>query len=297
MRLYQKIGTAWLYHLFKHQLAGILADEMGLGKTLQALGLIRALLKDHSGQVLVVCPAGLLTNWQREAQKFTPELRTLIHHGPQRGQSVEAWNDTQIVFISYTTLTRDIDWIAKHKFLAVIGDEAQHIKNRKTQNARSLRALKARGRFLLTGTPIENSIQDLQSLFEFLLPGYITKIPSGVSPDDRAWYQQRMRQQAAPYILRRSKRQVAPELPEKIEQVIYCEPSEEQKSLYESVRQKSEEEIFQLEMAGAKEGRLKMAAFTQLLTIEAGLRRSTSSEGATTSRTLRQMAGFSRGSR
>ncbi len=265
MRLYQKIGTAWLFHLFNHKLAGILADEMGLGKTLQALGMITALLKGHSGQVMVVCPAGLLTNWQREAQKFTPELKTLIHHGPQRVQSIEAWLDRDIIFTSYTTLTRDIKWIAKHEFLAIIGDEAQHIKNRKTQNARSLRALIARGRFLLTGTPIENSIQDLQSLFEFLLPGYLTKIPTGISPDDRAWYQQRMRAQAAPYILRRSKKQVAPELPEKIEQVLYCEPSEEQKSLYESVRQKSEEEIFQLEMAGAKDGRLKMAAFTQLL--------------------------------
>lgn len=265
MRLYQKIGTAWLYHLFNHQLAGILADEMGLGKTLQALGMITSLLKNVPGQVMVVCPAGLLTNWQREAQKFTPELRTLIHHGPKRVQSIESWLENDIVFTSYTTLTRDIKWIAKHEFLAVIGDEAQHIKNRKTQNARSLRALKTRGRFLLTGTPIENSIQDLQSLFEFLLPGYLTKIPTGISPDDRAWHQQRMRAQAAPYILRRSKKQVAPELPEKIEQVLYCEPSEEQKSLYESVRQKSEEEIFQLEMAGAKEGRLKMAAFTQLL--------------------------------
>ena len=265
LRLYQKIGTAWLYHLHQHQLAGILADEMGLGKTLQALGLINALLKNQSGQVLVVCPAGLLTNWQREGQKFTPELKTLIHHGSQRATNADAWESVDIVFTSYTTLTRDIDWISKQAFLAVIGDEAQHIKNRKTQNARSLRALKARGRFLLTGTPIENSIQDLQSLFEFLLPGYLTKIPTGISPDDRAWYQQRMRQQAAPYILRRSKRQVAPELPEKIEQVLYCEPSKEQRSLYESVRQKSEREIFELEMAGAKEGRLKMAAFTQLL--------------------------------
>lgn len=265
LRLYQKIGTAWLYHLYRNQLAGILADEMGLGKTLQALGLINALLTEHSGQVLVVCPAGLLTNWRREAERFTPELKTLIHHGPQRTKNADGWDTMDIVFTSYTTLTRDIAWITKLEFLAVIGDEAQHIKNRKTQNARSLRALKANGRFLLTGTPIENSIQDLQSLFEFLLPGYLTKIPTGISPDDRAWYQQRMRQQAAPYILRRSKRQVAPELPEKIEQVLYCEPSREQQSLYELVRQKSEREIFELEMAGAKEGRLKMAAFTQLL--------------------------------
>lgn len=265
LRLYQKIGTAWLYHLFDHKLSGILADEMGLGKTLQALGLIEALLQSSSGQVLIVCPAGLLTNWQREASRFTPDLTTHIHHGPNRAQEANAWGDAQIIFTSYTTLTRDIDWIAPLEFLAVVADEAQHIKNRQTQNARSLRALKSKGRFLLTGTPIENSIQDLQSLFDFLLPGYLAKTPKGVNQDERAWYHQRMRQQAAPYILRRTKQQVAPELPEKIEQVIYCDPTAEQKSFYDAVRKKSEEEIFKLEMSGAKEGRLKMAAFTQLL--------------------------------
>ncbi len=265
MRLYQKIGTAWMYHLFDNKLAGILADEMGLGKTLQALGLVQALLTKSKGQVLIVCPAGLLTNWQREALRFTPGLKTLIHHGPSRTTSVEGWHGADIIFTSYTTLTRDIDWIAPEEFLTVIADEAQHIKNRRTQNARSLRALKSNGRFLLTGTPIENSIQDLQSLFDFLLPGYLAKTPKGINHDERAWYHQRMRQQAAPYILRRTKLQVAPELPAKIEQVIYCDPTTEQKAFYESVRKKSEEEIFNLEMSGAKEGRLKMAAFTQLL--------------------------------
>lgn len=265
LRLYQKIVTAWLYHLFDNQLAGILADEMGLGKTLQALGLVEALLKGISGQVLVVSPAGLLTNWRREATRFTPSLKTHIHHGSSRAKSSVEWGDADIIFTSYTTLTRDIDWIAPIEFVAVIGDEAQHIKNRKTQNARSLRALKAKGRFLLTGTPIENSIQDLQSLFDFLLPGYLAKTPKGINQDERAWYHQRMRQQAAPYILRRTKLQVAPELPEKIEQVIYCDPTVEQQTFYESVRKKSEVEIFNLEMSGAKEGRLKMAAFTQLL--------------------------------
>jgi SNF2 family DNA or RNA helicase len=265
LRLYQKIGTAWLNHLFQNKLAGILADEMGLGKTLQALGLVEALLKENVGLVLVVCPAGLLTNWQREAGRFTPDLKTRIHHGASRAKSVAAWEDANIVFTSYTTLTRDIDWVAQHEFVAIIADEAQHFKNRRTQNARSLRALKSKGRFLLTGTPIENSIQDLQSLFEFLLPGYLVKTPKGINQDERAWYHQRMRQQAAPYILRRTKLQVAPELPEKIEQVIYCDPTTEQSALYEAVRKKSEEEIFNLEMSGAKEGRLKMAAFTQLL--------------------------------
>jgi SNF2 family DNA or RNA helicase len=265
LRIYQKIGTAWLYHLYQHNLAGILADEMGLGKTLQALGLIEAIQKNEPGLVLVVCPAGLLTNWQREARKFTPGLKTHIHHGQGRVTSIDQWGEAKVVFTSYTTLTRDINWISRHEFVAVIADEAQHIKNRMTQNARSLRSLKSKGRFLMTGTPIENSIQDLQSLFDFLLPGYMAKTPKGINQDERAWYHQRMRQQAAPYILRRTKLQVAPELPEKIEQVIYCDPTTEQQAFYESVRRKSEEEIFNLEMSGAKEGRLKMAAFTQLL--------------------------------
>ncbi|MCB1122779.1 MAG: DEAD/DEAH box helicase family protein, partial [Verrucomicrobiae bacterium] len=222
LRLYQKIGTAWLYHLFQYQLAGILADEMGLGKTLQALALVEALLKNHTGRVLIVCPAGLVTNWLREASKFTPTLRTQMHHGSDRFTSADEWEGLQVIITSYTTLTRDIDWICKQEFLAVIADEAQHIKNRDTQNARSLRALRARGRFLLTGTPIENSIQDLQSLFDFLLPGYLATVPKGINNEERTWYHQRMRRQAAPYILRRTKKQVAPELPEKIEQVVFC---------------------------------------------------------------------------
>lgn len=265
LRLYQKIGTAWMYYLFKHKLAGILADEMGLGKTLQALSLMVALSENYQGQILVVAPAGLLTNWQREAMRFTPELKVCIHHGPNRASNIDGWGPKDLVITSYTTLTQDIDWISKQSFLAIFGDEAQHIKNRKTQNAGSLMALKSEGRFLLTGTPIENSIADLQSLYEFLLPGYLVKIPKGANKDERAWYHQRIRQQAAPYILRRTKAQVAPELPEKIEQVIYCSPTIKQSELYESVRKNSEEEIFKLEQSTANVGRLKLAAFTQLL--------------------------------
>lgn len=265
LRIYQQIGTAWLYHLFNHDLAGILADEMGLGKTLQALGLMEAVLKAEGGQSLVICPAGLVGNWAREASRFAPNLKVSTHHGQGRDKSHDALKDADVIITSYNTLTRDIDWLRQQEFTLAIADEAQHIKNRKTQNARSLRSLHAKGRFLLTGTPIENSIQDLQSLFDFLMPGYLTPTPKGINNEERAWYHQRMRQKAAPYILRRTKKQVAPELPEKIEQVIYCDMGKEQKGFYEKTQTRCENEIYQLEMSGAKDGRLKMAAFTQLL--------------------------------
>jgi len=264
LRLYQKIGVAWLYHLFNHKMGGVLADEMGLGKTLQAIGLITSVL-DAKKQALVVCPAGLVGNWLRELSRWAPELKVIAHHGQKRGASSEHLEDYAVVVTSYTTLTRDIGWLADHTFELVIADEAQHIKNRKTQNARSLRSVKAEGRFLLTGTPIENSLKDLQSLFEFLMPGYLAKAPGGIGPDERGWYQQRMRQQAAPFILRRTKKQVAPELPEKIEQVIYCDMEPKQRKLYQEVQEKGERELLSLEVGGAGEGRLKLAAFTQLL--------------------------------
>jgi SNF2 family DNA or RNA helicase len=147
----------------------------------------------------------------------------------------------------------------------VIADEAQHIKNRRSQNAAALRALDARARFLLTGTPVENSLEDLRSLFEFLLPGYLTRVPAGIRGDERQWFDQRLRAQTAPYILRRTKKSVAPELPDKIEQIVWCELSPVQAALYRETQQRSERELLDLEAGGASEAKLKFAALTQLL--------------------------------
>lgn len=275
LRPYQKLGVAWLWYLYGQKLGGILADEMGLGKTLQALALLAARhgrppsARDPvPGQPLpslVVCPASLMENWRREAERFTPQLRTLVHHGDRRAKGAAHFSGYDLIITSYGTLTRDEDDFSAATFDIILADEAQHLKNRRTQAAQSLRTLRGRGRFLLTGTPLENSLDDLRSLFEYLMPGFLAAVPPGVRGADRAWYDERLRVQTAPYILRRTKLAVAPELPEKIEQTIWCEPTAAQADLYRRTREKTEQELYQLAATGASEGRMRMATLTQLL--------------------------------
>lgn len=268
LRLYQRLGAAWLWHLYRHELGGILADEMGLGKTLQALALFAALRRADPpvpGPGLVVCPASLVENWRREAARFTPGMRVIAHHGEKRSGSESAFRAADLVLTSYGTLVRDQPLFESVEFACVIGDEAQHIKNRRTQHAQALRALRARGRFLLTGTPLENSLDDLRSLFAFLMPGHLSPLPPGVRGEDKAWHDERLRAQTAPYILRRTKTAVAPELPAKIEQIVYCEFSAGQAALYREWQERGERELDSLASGGASEGRLRLAALTQLL--------------------------------
>jgi superfamily II DNA or RNA helicase len=299
LRSYQRIGVAWLWHLWRHELGGVLADEMGLGKTLQALGLLSAIHQDTAGAAtsrpptnatgrsrpppplspapglqspanprlpsLVVCPASLLENWRREAARFAPDLRPFVHHGSQRLARGEAFAGFNLIVTSYGTLARDRELFAAVDFACVVADEAQHIKNRRSQNAAALRSLRARARFLLTGTPLENSLDDLRSLFEFLLPGYLERVPEGTRANERGWFDERLRAKTAPYILRRTKQFVAPELPEKIEQILWCELGPAQAALYRAVQEKTERELLDLEAGGASEAKLRFAALTQLL--------------------------------
>ena len=266
LRPYQKLGVSWLLHLFRNNLGGILADEMGLGKTLQALALVSNLTRESKRQpTLVVCPASLVENWRREAVRFCPELKVRVNHGSNRIRSADAIHDFDLIITSYGTLIRDKKLFSSLDFRCVIADEAQHIKNRRTQNAKAITSLVTKGRFLLTGTPIENSIQDLMSLLDFIMPGGWKPIPNGARGDERKWHERRILDQAAPYILRRRKESVAPELPEKIEQVMYLEMTSEQKKVYELTRQFAEREIAQLEKSGANEGAIRMKTLTQLL--------------------------------
>lgn len=267
LRSYQRIGVAWLWHLYRHNLGGILADEMGLGKTLQALALIECIRNEVSGQspALVVCPASLVENWAREASRFTPGLRVLRQHGPNRCKDVAELDDYDIIVTSYGTLRQDSDMLSLVDWSVVIGDEAQHIKNRRTQNAKSLVRLRSVGRFLLTGTPVENSLDDLLSLFAFLMPGYLSTAPSSLTMDDKAWHNKRQTSRAAAYILRRTKKEVAPELPDKIEKTFFCELGSKQTRFYQDTLEKTRRDIFNLEMSGANSGKVRFAAFTELL--------------------------------
>lgn len=270
LRPYQKLGVAWMAYLHSHKLGGILADEMGLGKTLQALSLIAALqgskAEDESPKpTLVVAPASLVENWRREAVRFTPQLRVFVHHGASRLDSSGNVNEHDLILTSYATLANDRGLFANADWRCVIADEAQHIKNRRTRNAKALRALSAESRFLLTGTPLENSLNDLRSLFEFLLPGFLKEVPTGLRSDERNWHDDRLRSQTASYILRRTKVAVAPELPEKIEQVIYCEQPPQQAALYRRTQEASERSLLEMETKGANQGSIRMATLTQLL--------------------------------
>jgi len=269
LRDYQRVGAAWLWHLWQNRLGGVLADEMGLGKTAQALVLLECIkqagAKGGAKPVLVVAPAGLLGNWKREAAAWAPGLRCFVHHGASRIAGAKDAELHDLVITSYATLARDTEALAEGEWAVVIADEAQHAKNRRSHAATALRALRARARFALTGTPVENSLEDLRALFEFLLPGYLARTTEKATAADRAANDAALRRRAAPYVLRRTKAQVAPELPPKIEQTIYCELEPRQAELYTKVRDKARDAFFQLAMTGASDGRLRFAAFEELL--------------------------------
>jgi superfamily II DNA or RNA helicase len=267
-RAYQLIGTAWLWHLYRNNLGGILADEMGLGKTIQAIGLMISWKAegDREGPVLVIAPASLMGNWQRELETWAPGLKVYLHHGPSRLS--EFWpegDEPDVCLTSYSTLRNDRKLFHEHMFSLAIADEAQHVKNRRTHAAKSLRAIDAGPRFVLTGTPIENSIEDLRALFDFCLPGYLKRPPPDSRGEERAWHDKRHLEMAAPYILRRGKRMVAPELPDKIEQTIWCGLEGRQMDLYHTVRQKSQQAMMEMAQAGASENRMRFGLLTELL--------------------------------
>ncbi len=274
LREYQRVGVAWLWHLWSNQLGGVLADEMGLGKTAQALALLGAINRPASlaelskTPSLVVAPAGLLGNWRREAATWAPALRVFTNHGTERLTAPEQVAAYDLVLTSYSTLARDAEILTAIEWAVAIADEAQHAKNRRTHAARALRAVRAKSRFALTGTPLENSFEDLRSLFDFILPGYLAQ--RGGSRDAPAAVQRAaeaaaLRRRAAPYVLRRTKAAVAPELPPKLEQTIYCEFDARQSALYSQVRERARAAFFQLAMGNASDGRLRLAAFEELL--------------------------------
>jgi superfamily II DNA or RNA helicase len=266
LRGYQKIGAAWLWHLFKCDLGGVLADEMGLGKTIQAVALLTAVKsRGEANPSLVVCPAGLVENWMRECTKFGPELVIKRHHGAVRLVSAADMSGCDVVITSYQTLVRDSELFSPVPFATIIADEAQHIKNRRTQAAAALRSLRAKSRFVLTGTPVENSLDDLRSIFAFILPGYLARVPDGSKKEERSWFDDRHLKQAVPYILRRSKKLVAPELPDKIEQTVYCELSPAQLAVYNELKEQGQKAMFEMEMSGVSENKLRFEAFTRLL--------------------------------
>ena len=220
---------------------------------------------------LVVCPTSLVTNWLREAARFTPQLRALDLTGADRAGKWAKRKEYDLLVTSYAILRRDIELYRAEEFLLVILDEAQHIKNRGSQNAQSAKALRARHRLILTGTPLENSVLDLWSLYDFLLPRYLGtaadfreryETPLTKAPDARLM--ERLRHRVRPFFLRRTKEEVLTELPSKMEFLTLCELSDEQREVYRAVLEQGRREVF--EHAGKSgKGRDRLAVLTTLL--------------------------------
>ncbi len=273
LRPYQKQGVAWLHFLRENGFGGILADEMGLGKTLQTLAFLRFVrqTKSVNAPALIVCPTSLVFNWVAEAKKFTPDLKVLALHGPDRHARFGEIAASDIVVTSYALIRRDAERYREFEFDTVVLDEAQHIKNRQTQNAQAVKAVKAQHRIVLTGTPLENSVLDLWSIFDFLMPGYL-----GAAKDFRERYelpitkeknpeaQARLARRLRPFMLRRLKKEVASDLPAKLEQVSFCELTPEQRNVYQQVIEASRKEV--LEAVGAQGiAKSRMVVLTALL--------------------------------
>lgn len=255
LRSYQIDGIGWLERLRQMHLNGILADDMGLGKTLQAItALSQHKIEDPKSLSLVVCPTSLVHNWKEEFYKFNPKLKALPVDGTpvQRKKLLNDIKNYDVVITSYSLLQKDIDIYKEFAFAYTILDEAQHIKNRGTRNAKSVKMIKAKHRLILTGTPIENSLDELWSLFDFLMPGLLSTYDRFVEKYIRTPGQNKganleiLKKKVSPFILRRMKRDVLDELPPVSEIVYHCHLSDVQRELYHSYAQSAREELSKL---------------------------------------------------
>ena len=265
LRPYQLVGALWLLKNARNASAGLLADEMGLGKTIQALAMMQALPGPH----LVVCPSSLVWNWNREAAAFCPNLRVLAIEGSARSEQFSKIPEHDLVITSYALLRRDAEHYKPFVFSTTILDEAQHIKNPGSQNARAACAIRSKARFILTGTPLENSIRDLWSLFEFLIPGYLGtrkdfqdryEKPLAIGESGGIW--PRLLRRVRPWMLRRTKSEILKELPPKIEQVVQVELNAEQKAAYTQLQIAARAEVDAMRESG---GAARMKVLTALL--------------------------------
>lgn len=263
MRGYQKEGFRWLKTLENCNFGGILADEMGLGKTLQSIAmLLSAKQGGVKGTSLIVCPASLVYNWEEELHRFAPELvvRTVSGFQEDRRVAIAESDSADVLVTSYDSLKRDISEYEDKKFLYEIIDEAQYIKNHSTAAAKTVKVIQSYHKFALTGTPVENRLSELWSIFDYLMPGFLYgyedfrkrfELPIVKSGDEEAMG--RLRQMTGPFILQRRKQDVLKDLPEKLEEVRYVRLEKKQRQLYdaqvvslqESLRRKSDEDFNQ----------------------------------------------------
>ena len=279
LRQYQVTGFKWLKVLDNYKFGGILADDMGLGKTIQLLAVIQSYLEEEKNPnpSIVVCPSSLSLNWKNEIDKFAPNIKTLVIHGnaEERANQIENIEKYNLVITSYDLLKRDIEEYKSkdYKFKYIIADEAQYIKNNNTQNAKVIKEIKADTRFALTGTPIENSLSELWSIFDFIMPGYlysyrkfkeIYEVP--IVKDNDEWVLKKLKMLIEPFILRRTKQEVLTELPDKTISVLNNEMQDEQLKIYTSYMANAKREVSQeLKENGFEKSQMKILALLMRL--------------------------------
>ena len=247
LRDYQVHGLHWLNFLDKHQLGGCLADDMGLGKTLQMITFLQHLkiTKKPKTPSLIIAPTSLIFNWQNEIDKFCPNLKLLVFTGANRGELLEEFNKFDLVITTYGSILNDAEILKDIHFNYLILDESQAIKNPNSKRYKSVRLLKANNRIVLTGTPIENNTFDLYAQFNFVNPGLLGTIThfkkefsDAIDKEKEVQTSELLSKIISPFILRRTKEQVATELPDKVESIIYCEMEKEQRKVYDAFKEK-----------------------------------------------------------
>ena len=271
-REYQMKGFGWLWFMYKYGLNGILADDMGLGKTLQALTVLqKAKEEDGPMPTLVIAPTTVVFNWESEIQKFAPTLSCLKLQGGERKQFFKKIPEYDVVITSYALLRRDIAKLKDINFRYVILDESQNIKNATSQTAQAVKQLNSQHKLALSGTPIENKLEELWSVFDFLMPGFLfsmadfnSRYVNPIMERQDKIVEKRLKLQIYPFILRRMKRDVAKDLPDKVENIAYCELTDEQRDFYLQVLDSTKEELFKsIEQNGLEKSRLSI--FSALL--------------------------------
>ncbi|MXV14450.1 DEAD/DEAH box helicase [Hufsiella ginkgonis] len=255
LRAYQKAGYNWFHFLRTYNFGGCLADDMGLGKTVQTLAFLQKIKEENiaagtASTSLIIMPTSLIYNWLTEAQKFAPDLKLLVHTGTFRNKDVSRFMDYDIVFTTYGVTRVDIDLISTLYFGYVILDESQNIKNPSSKAYHAVKLLKSKHKLILSGTPVENSVNDLWTQMSFINPGLLGNQHffqgEFVTPIEKKKDEEKARRLQAlikPFVLRRTKSQVATELPPKTEQLFYCQMSEEQAKYYEEVKSEYRNEL------------------------------------------------------
>ena len=277
LRPYQNVGYRWLRSLADNNLGGILADDMGLGKTLQSIVYITSILEEDpkaNEKFLIVCPTSLVYNWLDEFESFAPHLRAGVVSGnpSERQERIEQINEFDVLVTSYPLIRRDIKHYQAITFHTVFIDEAQFIKNAASINAQSVKLLNSAHRFALTGTPIENSLSELWSIFDFIMPGYLMTHSKFVNQYEKQILKEdtealaNLNRRIHPFILRRMKKDVLNDLPDKLEEKIVTEMTDEQKKVYVSYLAEIRNDIYsEIATKGIEKSQMKiLAALTRL---------------------------------